>query len=81
MANNINQSLQTIIQWANTGRTPQQVMQVLMQRNPNANLMMNQIKNMANGRSLPEFIMDYAKQKGVDQNLLTQVGQLMGVKK
>lgn len=81
MANNINQSLQTIIQLANTGRTPQQVMQMLMQRNPNANVMMNQIKNMANGRSLPEFIMDYAKQKGVDQNLLTQVGQLMGVKK
>lgn len=81
MANNINQSLQTIIQLANTGRTPQQVMQMLMQRNPNANVMMNQIKNMANGRSLPEFIMDYAKQKGVDQNLLSQVGQLMGVKK
>lgn len=81
MANNINQSLQSIIQLANTGKTPQQVMQMLMQRNPNVNLMMNQMKNMANGRSLPEFIMDYAKQKGVDPNLITQAGQLMGVKK
>lgn len=81
MVNNINQSLQTIIQLANTGKNPQQVMQMFMQKNPNVNVMMNQIKNMANGRSLPEFIMDYATQKGVDPNLLAQVGQLMGVKK
>ena len=77
---NINQTLQNIINMANAGRNPQQFMQMLIQRNPRVNQALTQLKNMAGNKSMPEFIEQYAKQNGVDQNTISQLTQIMGRK-
>lgn len=77
---NINQTLQGIINMANAGRNPNQVMQMIIQRNPQVNQMITQLKNMAGNKSMPEFIEQYARQNGVDQNMISQLTQLMGRK-
>lgn len=77
---NINQTLQNIINMANAGRNPQQFMQMLIQSNPRVNQALTQLKNMAGNKSMPEFIEQYAKQNGVDQNMISQLTQIMGRK-
>ncbi len=77
---NINQTLQGIINMANAGRNPQQIMQVLIQKNPQINQALTKLKNMAGNKSMPEFIEQYAKQNGVDQNMISQLTQIMSRK-
>ena len=48
-------------------QTIQGLMQMLMQRNPRYQQMLTQLKNMANGRNPQEFIMQLAKQNGVNE--------------
>ena len=42
--------------------------------------MITQLKNMAGNKSMPEFIEQYARQNGVDQNMISQLTQIMGRK-
>lgn len=66
----VNQALQSIFQMRNAGQNPQQIMQMLIQRNPQYSQMITQIRNMSQGRSTKEFVMQLARQNGVnDQNL------------
>lgn len=66
----VNQALQSIFQMKNAGRNPQQILQMLIQRNPQYSQMLTQIRNMSNGRNPQEFVMQLARQNGVnDQNL------------
>lgn len=62
MANNNGQNpIQMLMQFMNGGGTPQQVMQMLIQRNPNIQQTMTQFKNMSNGKSPREMVMQLAK--------------------
>lgn len=74
---NPNQALQEIIGIANNGGNPQMLMQSLMQKNPKYNQAMEQIKNMANGMPMNEFVMQLAKQRGIDPNTLSQLQRLI----
>ena len=74
---NPNQALQEIIGIANNGGNPQMLMQALMQKNPKYNQAMEQIKNMANGMPMNEFVMQLAKQRGIDPNTLSQLQRLI----
>ena len=66
----VNQALQGLFQMRNAGRNPQQIMQMLIQRNPQYSQMLTQIRNMSQGRSTKEFVMQLARQNCVnDQNL------------
>ena len=47
--NQLNQNIDAIINMANTRKNPQQIMQMLIQQNPQVKQMMTQIQNMANG--------------------------------
>ena len=70
MPNDINQVIQGIMQMKNAGKNPQMIMQMLMQRNPNYQQVMSRLQNMANGRNMKEFVLQLAKQNGVnDKNL------------
>ena len=64
-SNQINQIVQTLLSMKNAGRNPQQIMQMLMQRNPNYQQTITTLQNMAQGRSPQEFLMQLAKQQGV----------------
>lgn len=76
--NQINQNIDAIINMANSNRNPQQIMQMIMQNNPQFRQMMEQVKNMAQGRTPQEFIGQIAKQNGVDQNRIDQLMKIIG---
>ena len=76
--NQINQNIDAIINMANSNRSPQQIMQMLIQSRPEIKQMMTQMQNMAQGRTPKEFITQLAKQNGVDQNRIDQLMKIIG---
>ena len=76
MNNDINSRIQAINSLKRQGRNPQQVMQMLMQQNPNLQHTLNQMKTMANGRSPKEFVMQLARQNGADDLSLQMIAQM-----
>jgi hypothetical protein len=73
----VNQALQSIFQMRNAGQNPQQIMQMLIQRNPQYSQMLTQIRNMSQGRSTKEFVMQLARQNGVSEQNLAQLMQML----
>ena len=69
----INQIIQNLIQMKNSGQNPQAIMQMMLQNNPQLNQVMAQMQNMAQGRSPKEFVMQLAKQNGVNEQNLAQL--------
>ena len=80
MNNQLNQNIDMIINMANMKRNPQQIMQMMLQQNPQIREMMTQIQNMAQGRTPQEFITDLAKQNGISQDRIDQLLNIMGRK-
>ncbi len=72
----VNQALQSIFQMKNAGRNPQQIMQMLIQRNPQYSQMLAQIRNMSQGRNAQEFVMQLARQNGVNEQNLQMLMQM-----
>ena len=78
MNNNVNQMLQNIFAMKNAGRNPQQIMQMLMQNNPQMQSLMATMRNMANGKTPQEFIMQLARQNGVNEQNMSIISQMFG---
>ena len=74
----VNQALQNIFQMKNAGRNPQQIMQMLIQRNPQYSQMLTQLQNMAQGKNPREFFAQLAKQSGVNEQNMAQIMQMFG---
>ena len=74
----VHQALQTIFQMRNAGQNPPAIMQMLVQRNPQYSQMLTQIKNMSQGRSTKEFVMQLARQNGVNEQNMAQLMQMFG---
>lgn len=72
----INQTIQSILQMRNAGQNPQMIMQMMLQRNPQLNQVLSQIQNMAQGRSPQEFVMQLARQNGVNEQNMKALQQL-----
>ena len=78
MNNDINYRIQAIMQLKQQGFTPQSAMQMLMQRNPNYQQTMQRLQNMAQGRDMKEFVMQLARQNGVNEQNLQAIQGLFG---
>lgn len=76
--NDINQTLQNIFAMKNAGRNPQQLLQMLMQQNPQMQQMMATMQNMARGKSPQEFFTQLAKQNGVNEQNMNMLKQMFG---
>lgn len=78
MANNVN--MQQIMQMM--GGNPQAFLNAQMQRNPQLAQMRLQLDNMqkSSGMSEKDFAMQYARQNGIDPNMLQQLANSLGVK-
>ena len=81
----INQRVEAILNLANSGGNPQIVMNQMMSRGFNANnqqlnTAFTQMKNMANGRSMPEFDIQMLKQNGLNEKNAEGLARLLGVK-
>ena len=66
-----------IIQMLMSGSNPQQIIQNMVQNNPQARAMLNQMKN--SGMSNEDFVMQYAKQNNINIqpliNMMSQYGR------
>lgn len=81
----LNQRIEMVLAMANNGGNPQAVMQQMMTRgfnaqNPQLNTAMTQMKNMAGGRSMPEFYLQILKQNGLTEQNAQGLARLLGIK-
>ena len=80
----LNQRAEMIINLANQGMNPQTVMQQLWGRNFNYQQQMQtaqtQLKNMANGRPMNEFLIQALKQSGLTEQNAIGLSKLIGIK-
>ena len=74
----VNQALQNVFQMRNAGRNPQQIMQMLMQQNPQLQQQIAMLQNMAKGKSPKEFFSQLARQNGVNEQNMAQLMQFFG---
>ena len=58
--------MQILTQLMNSGRNPRQMIQNMMQQNPQFNAMLNQQRQ--SGMSMEQFVRQYAKQNNIDIN-------------
>ena len=74
----VNQALQSIFQMKNAGRNPQQILQMLMQQNPQMQQSIAVLRNMSQGKSPQEFFSQLARQNGVSEQNMAQLMQMFG---
>lgn len=83
-AQELNQTAEMIIGMANNGMQPQAVMQQLMGRNSNYQnqfqMAQTQLKNMAQGRPMNEFIIQILKQNGLTEQNAQGLARLLKMK-
>lgn len=74
---NMQQALQSIMIAKRQGKNPQQMIQGMLQNNPQMQQTLTQLKNMAQGRSPKEFIMQLARQNGADETTLNMINEIL----
>lgn len=72
--------LQMILQMKNGGMSPQNILNQMMQQNPQASQMITQLQNQANGRSPREMALQSAKQVGMSDQDFNQLIGMLGLK-
>lgn len=75
--NQLNSVLQNIAMAKKQGKNPKMIMNMIMQQNPQMQQTLTQLQNMANGRNPKEFIMQLAKQNGVDENAIKLIKDII----
>ena len=70
---NTNNIIAQIMEWKEKGLSPQQVTQMLFQQNPQLQSIQTQFSNMAKGRSPKEFVMQLARQGGINQQNMQSI--------
>lgn len=73
----INSVIQNIISLHDSGGNPQQIIQQMMQQGTPINQMQMQMKNMAQGRSPQEFILQMARQNGVSEENIQGLSRIL----
>lgn len=80
MNNNINQMIENVINFYNSGGNPNEFMQSIIRNNPNINMFNTQLKNMSQGKNMTEFLLQLAKQNGVNEKNLEGLARILGAK-
>lgn len=74
--NQLNSMLQNIAMAKKQGKNPQMIMNMMLQQNPQLQQTLTQLKNMSNGRNPKDFIMQLARQNGVEETTLAMLGEM-----
>ena len=80
MNNNLNQMIENVISFYKSGGNPNDFMQNIIRNNPNINMFNTQLKNMAQGKNMTEFLLQLAKQNGVNEKNLEGLARILGAK-
>ena len=73
MNGNINSNIQQIMNLKRQGKSPQAVMQMLMQQNPQVGQLITQFRNMSNGKNPRDFITQMARQNGLSEQNISAI--------
>ena len=73
--NNNNNPMMLFQQMLSMGNNPQQIEQMILQQNPQLQVISNQMKQ--SGMSPLDFVMQYARQNNVNPNLINQMANQM----
>jgi hypothetical protein len=73
----VNQALQSLFQMKNAGRNPQQIMQMLIQQNPQIQNTLATLQNMSRGKDAKSFFAQLAKQNGVNEQNIKNIMQML----
>lgn len=77
MTNGINGQISALMSLKQRGMQPQQVMQMLIQQNPQLQQHLQTLQNMAQGKNPREFVLQLAKQNGVSEQNLNAIMQIL----
>lgn len=77
----INQTIERIIALHDSGGDPNKMMQSMYGNTPNISQMATQYKNMTQGRSTNEVLLQLAKQNGVSEKNIEGLTRILGGKK
>ena len=69
-----------LTQFLDGGGNPQQLLQQMLQRNPQAQQTIEQLKNVSGGAHPRDIMLQLAKQRGIDPNRIMQLTQRLGLK-
>ena len=72
----VNQALQSVFQMRNAGRNPQQILQMMIQQNPQIKQLLTQFQNMSNGQNPRDFLTQLARQNGVSEQNISNIQQM-----
>lgn len=75
--NEFNQQIEKVLQMASLGKNPNQALQMLYNRNPNAMQLNNQMNNLLQGRSIGQFFEQFARENGVSEANIQSVMRLL----
>lgn len=78
----INQTIEALVRLHDSGRNPQELMQMFNQNSgvSQVNQMKTQIQNMAQGRTPAEFILQIARQNGATEQNIQNLSRILGMK-
>ena len=71
--NGMNEAVNAILNLKRQGYSPQAVMNMMAQQNPQLQMVATQMRNMAQGRSPREFITQLARQNGMSEENLNEI--------
>lgn len=77
--NDINQTIAQIINMYDNKANPQQLMQNMLMQNPQLQQAQMQLQNMSKGRNPNEFLMQLAKQNGVNEQNMQGLARILGL--
>lgn len=77
----INQTIESIIALHDSGGNPSQMMQMMINRNPNISQMGNQYQTAIKGKNTTDVLLQLAKQGGVSEQNLQGLARILGAKK
>lgn len=72
----VNQALQSLFQMKNAGHNPQQLLQTMIQQNPQIKQLLTQFQNMSNGQNPRDFLTQLARQNGVSEQNISNIQQM-----
>ena len=76
--NQMNNTIQTLNQFMQIGKNPQQILEYMISQNPQSKFIINQIQQ--SGLSFKDYTLQYAKQNNIDINSLLKVMSNFGIK-
>lgn len=77
----LNALIAQIIALHDSGGNPSQMMNAIMNKNPNINQLGTQLNNMSQGMSKSEFYLQLARQNGLSEQNIQGLSRILGGKK